>query len=413
MHRKAGKVALAGSVIAALVATLAVTATALARGGASGAQAAPATAAGPAAASANPRFVCRRPQIGLMAPITGDAASIGREQLNWARYAVDAYNRSRTARRSGMRITLVQGDTQLEAAQAATVAQRFASNSRIVGVVGPAGSQEVLASGPIFRRANMAFVSGSATRTDLTTRRFPFFRVVPNDSVQGPTIARYIARTLRSRNVVVIDDQTSYGEPLATSIAANLSAARVSVSRESVNRDQTDFSSLISGMPRNTQVVVLAWQLAARAQTFAQQARAQGRNVTIFGTDGLFQPGVFRVNGSYVASFAPDIRGIPASRAFVTGYTRRFGSNWGTFGPPTHEGVRALINAIRNACAAIPPRATGVAGPRRSEVVLQMRRTLIQPSILGGTLAFTPRGDVRGARFYIFQIRNGRFVTVG
>ena len=41
------------------------------------------------------------------------------------------------------RIKLIQGDTQLQPAQATTVTQQFISNSSIVAVVGPAGSQEV------------------------------------------------------------------------------------------------------------------------------------------------------------------------------------------------------------------------------------------------------------------------------
>lgn len=409
MHERAGKTGLAVAIVGALAAAMAVTATALAR---SDSPQAAAKRSAAKTAAINPRFVCRRPQIGIMAPITGDAASIGREQLNWAKYAVSGFNRSRDAKRRGVRVTLVQGDTQLDAAQAATVAQRFASNSKIVGVIGPAGSQEVIASGPIFKRNSMAFISGSATRTDLTRRGFPFFRVVPNDSVQGPTVARFIFNNLKARTVVVIDDQSSYSVPLANSIQANLKAKKANVTRKSVSQDQTDFSSLISGISNSTQVVVLPWQLAARAEVFARQMQAQGKTARIVGTDGLFQPGVYRVNGSYVSSFAPDIRNIAQSRRFVIGYTRMFGSNFGTFGPPTFMAVRAMINAIVNACKAIPPRRLGLVGPRRSEIVTQVRRSLIRPNILGGVLDFDNRGDVKNARFYIFQVRNGQFVTV-
>jgi len=407
MHQKAGRLGLVGVLVAALTATLAVTATAFARADGSG----PTTAARPTAeaATANTRINCRFPAIGFMAPMTGNAASIGAETASWAHYAVDGFNRSATARRARQRFRLVVLDTQLNPAQASTAAQRLASNAAVAGVVGPAGSQEVISSGPIFRRASLAFVSGSATRTTLTNGQFPqFFRVVPNDSVQGPTIARYISRTLRRTRVAVIDDQTSYGQPLANSVAANLRAARATVTRESASQEQTDFSTLISRLPANTQVVVLAWQLANKAEVFAQQMRAQGRTATIFGTDGLYQPGQFTVNGSYISSFAPDIRNLRSARRFVTGYlrTRRALRNFGTFGPPAHEATRAMINAVRNACAANRR-------PRRSHVVAQMRRTLIQPSLFGRTLSFTRRGDVRGARFFIFQIRNGRYVTVG
>ena len=67
-----------------------------------------------------------------------------------------------------IKINIVQGDTQLTPSLASTVSQSFASNSSIVGVIGPAGSQEVSAAAPILKKAGLAFVSGSATNPALT-----------------------------------------------------------------------------------------------------------------------------------------------------------------------------------------------------------------------------------------------------
>src|SRR5918998_1139834 len=91
---------------------------------------------------------------------TGDAAAIGEEQLNFGKFAVSQYNEE-----NGTSFELVEGDTQLDPAQASTVGQRFISDDAILAVVGPAGSQEVEAVGPIFTRENLGFVSASATRT--------------------------------------------------------------------------------------------------------------------------------------------------------------------------------------------------------------------------------------------------------
>ena len=73
--------------------------------------------------------------IGVAAPITGAAASLGQQQLKWARFFVTRYNR--THPRAKLRI--VPGDTQLpDTAQAIQVAERLSSNSRVLAVVGPA-----------------------------------------------------------------------------------------------------------------------------------------------------------------------------------------------------------------------------------------------------------------------------------
>ena len=75
--------------------------------------------------------------IGIEAPITGPVAPLGTEQLHFAELAVSMDNAA-----NNTKITLVQGDTQLQPAQATTVTQQFISNSGILAVVGPAGSQD-------------------------------------------------------------------------------------------------------------------------------------------------------------------------------------------------------------------------------------------------------------------------------
>jgi len=133
--------------------------------------------------------------IGVAAPITGPAASIGQQQLRWAKFYVQRWNAQKANAKK--KIKIVQGDTQLgvDTAFAVKVAKSFSSNSKLLGVVGPAGSQEVVASTSSYKGGGLPFVSGSATRTTLTdghtdgNRRGFFFRVVPNDSVQAPTVA--------------------------------------------------------------------------------------------------------------------------------------------------------------------------------------------------------------------------------
>ena len=337
--------------------------------------------------------------IGVMGPFTGDAASIGQEQLNWAQFAVDRYNEE-----NGTAVELVEGDTQLDPAQATTVAQQFVSDDAIVAVVGPAGSQEVEAVGPIFGPEDLAFVSASATATNLTDGTYPnFFRVVPSDAAQGPTDAAYMAEQLGAQNVFVIDDQTSYSTGLADEATAALEEAGVTVTRDSVSQDETDFSALVSNVGEDVDVVFLPWQIAANAQVFAQQMTEQGKQAVIFGSDGLFSPDDFDAEGAYVSSFAPDITSIDSSAELVEAYTAEYGE-FGTFGPPVYAATVVVLDAIAAACAG------GEA--ERAAVGEQIAQTDQPESILGGPLAFDENGDVEGAEFYIFQISGGEYTLV-
>jgi branched-chain amino acid transport system substrate-binding protein len=374
MHRFTRKAGLALATLA--VAALAIAASALARTDV------PQSAAAPSVS-------CTNASIGFMGPITGDAAFIGKEQLGFAKYAI--------RKLAGGKIKLVEGDTQLDPAQASTVGTRFHADENMLAVVGPAGSQEVLAVAPIFRRGQaMPFISGSATRTSLTSGSIPTFRrVVPNDSVQSPTIAKYIRQILKAKRVFIVDDQTSYSRPLAAGVQANLKAGGVKVDRQSVNQKVTDFSALVTRIADDVDVVFLPWQIAANGQIFGQQMKEQGKRAVIFGSDGL-DSGDFKLTGSYVSAFAPDIRGIKGNAAFIRGYRAKFVSN---FGPPTYVATQAAISAITRACA------DGDA--TRAEVHGLLKRTIIPKTILGGNLQFTAKGDVKGAKFYIFKLGAG------
>ena len=316
---------------------------------------------------------CESPTIGFIGPITGDAAFIGKEQLGFARYAI--------RRLGGGAIKLREADSQLEPAQAARVARTLHADPDVLAVVGPAGSQEVLAVAPVFMQANrLPFISGSATRAALTSGSIPnFFRVVPNDDAQPPTIARFIRRPLRARDVFVVDDQTAYSRRLANDVQSRLRAAGVDVTRRSVSRKSTDFEALVATIPSDVDVVFLPWQIAANAQLFGQELKKQRKRAVVFGSDSV-DSGDFRVPGSYVTGFAPDIRAIAGNGPFIEGYGRRFVSN---FGPPVYVATQAAIAAIRKACS------DGAA--TRAEVQKHLRATFIRRIVLGGSLSFTAR----------------------
>ena len=394
MQQMPGLKKLAAGITLALVGSLAVAAAAVAK--VSG-PAGPTTSAAQLAAA---QAACRAAEIGVAAPLTGPAAFLGQEQLSWAQFAARQFNQ---ARRTNFRI--VQGDTQLSASLARTVARQFVARRRMLGVVGPSTSQAVISGGDLFERANMAAVSPSATRIDLTNGQFrTFFRVVPNDSYQARSIANFAITNLNARRVVVVDSQDDYSTALASGLEPLFRARNVNVSRESVSATTTDFSTIATRVPADANVVVFATQTASAAQALSEQLLSQGKRAVVFGTDGAFSPTQFKPRTGYVSSFAPDIRANRASRGIVAAYNR-FSRNkaFGTFGPPSYMAAWVLMTAINSACR--DGRAT------RGEVVRFVRITRV-PSILGGTIRFTRTGDLANPDWYIFRITNGTYESV-
>ncbi len=332
--------------------------------------------------------------IGIEAPITGPVAVLGQEQLHFAQLALSMDNKANKTD-----ITLVQGDTQLNPAQATTVTQQFTSNSKIVGVVGPAGSQEVEAVGPLFGRAGVAFISGSATAAALTTGKYPtFFRVVSKDSVQGPQDANYIVSHLHPKALMIVDDQEAYSTGLVAAMLPIFKKAGIKVDHESVSQKVTDFSSLVAKITSAESVVVLPWQVAANAQQFGRNMAQEHKKAVIFGTDGLFSPGTFTISGSYVSSFGPDITGIPADASIVAAAKAKYGS-FGTFGPPVFAATHVLDEAIASVCSSGQT-------PSASNVLAAVKKTSEPTSILGQAISFDSHGDLVNGKFFLFKINS-------
>lgn len=346
---------------------------------------------------------CGRVTLGIMGPFTGPVASVGLDQLHWAQFYVQRWNASHK-----MKVALVPGDSQLDPSKANVIAQQFASNGKMVALVGPSGSQEVQSTAAVLKKAGLVYVSPSATRTDLTdgSRAGYFYRVVPKDSDQGATIANYLTGKLGVKSgdtVMDVDNQNAYSNGLSDTVDKDLKAKGVNVDRESIASTATDYSSLVAKIGGKTKAVVLTWQVAANAQLFAQQMRQQGKDAIIFGSDGVFDNTKFTYSGAYVSFFAPDVTTFPAAQSIVKLFKAKYGET-GPFGAPTWVATQVLVNAAFRACK------DGKIS--RAEMRAQIKNTNLRQTILGTPIRFTKNGDISGAQFHVFHIVNGTYITV-
>jgi branched-chain amino acid transport system substrate-binding protein len=374
-----------------------------------GAYATPERAAAPAAQSGSDAasVKCGKTRtIGFMAPITGPAASIGVQQNDWAKYYVSTYNKTHKTK-----LKLQTEDTQLGAptgtAEALKGAQALAGNPNVLGLVGPAGSNEIVGVTKSLKDAGLAWVSGSSTRTELTTdgtRTGYMFRTVPPDAIQGPTAANYIIKKLKYKRVYIIDDQESYSTGLADTVQRVLRAAGVTVERDGVSQQQSDFSSLIAKISRDTQLVYIPWQLPPKGAAFGNQMKAAGKgSIKLMGADGLFDSS-FAAVGSHV--YDTDFPVNPKSK-IIAGFKKQHGGDGEYFGAPSYAATQVVATATDRACK------NGTA--TRAEVRAAIRSTRIPAalSVIGVPLRFNRNGDLSTAKKFGLYKSNGKdFVPI-
>ncbi len=368
------------------------------------------SAAASASSSGSAAKSCKA-TIAIEGPFTGPVAQVGLEQLHFAQLAVADDNKA-----NGTSVNLVQDDTQLTPSLATQKTQSILS-SNAVATVGPAGSQEVEAVGPLFGRAGMAFITGSATLPALTTdgKNPTFLRVVPNDNIQGPQDANYVINHLHPKAVLVIDDDEAYSQGLVKSMIPIFQKAGVKVDHETINGTDTGatlanaINSLVtSKLNPDETVTMLPWQAAANAQQFGLAAQQQHKKTILFGTDGTNSPSQFKIPGSYVSNFGPDISGSdrPLDKQIVAGVAK-YGP-YGSFGIPTYAATDVEMKAIAAVCKSGQT-------PSRSNVLAAIRKTNIPPAAtpMAVNIAFKPNGDIVGQPGYLFKISSsGKYETI-
>jgi branched-chain amino acid transport system substrate-binding protein len=346
-------------------------------------------------------------RIGFMAPFTGGAGFLGQEQLAWAKLAVKTLPQT-----MGLKIKLVQGDAPVEQGPAAaqTVAQKFVADKNMVGIIGGSTSGSVAATSKTLQQAGLVQVSSSATRTTLTKgdnqeATKAFFRVVPADDFQGPTDANYMINTLHVKNVVIFDFQEPYSQGLGGQVEETLKKAGVTTSHQSIANTVTDFSSYVTKVPSDADIVFFPTQKPGDAQTFASQLVEQGKKAKVFGGDGSNGPGAFKAAGSYVSNFAPQIDTIAADKAIIAAWKKdNPGKNVGSFGPPTYGAVQVLLKAIKATC----DKGHGKIAKRAAVIQNVKRVTVDKGWILGGKFGWSKinTNDPNITRFYIMQIQS-------
>ena len=348
-------------------------------------------------------------KLGVLSPITGPAASIGQEVLNWQILAVEDFNE-----RYGWEVEIVEGDTEIDPAVGVVVAEAIIADSDVYGATGPAGSQVVAATMDMLNEAGMAHVSASATDPSLTEDggNGTFFRVVPTDADQGPTIGNYLVENLGATALFIIDDQSTYSVGLANIAGETFEEGGGEVvGRESVTQEDIDFSALVTSIDSSgADAVFFPGQIASQGATLAGQLAEQGVAVILMGADGFYSPGDFieaaagATEGAYATSFAPDIHGLESAADVVERYEEEYGE-FGTFGPPAYVAATVVLEAMYSVYEADGELS-------REAVAAEVAATEMEDSILGIPISFADNGDLEGGSFFIFQVQDGAFVLL-
>jgi branched-chain amino acid transport system substrate-binding protein len=218
--------------------------------------------------------------LGVSAPITGPDAAAGTEDQDAVILAVERWKQAHGGQIHGHDIgVVVEDDGCTEADITAAAARRLASRADVVAVVGPncsAGAEEAI---PVYAAEGLTMVSGSSTRSDLTTNQPEggfFFRTAYRNDLEGALIGLFVSLDLRADAAYLIDDGEAYGQDLADSAEEIMERHDVDVTRVSVERGTEDFREVVGTIVEDDPAIVGFMGFNPEAALLYRQLRDAG-----------------------------------------------------------------------------------------------------------------------------------------
>lgn len=372
----------------AVVAMLAIGATAVAQGSVSKSS---------RAAVVTPN--CRSAGIGFASVLSGPNAALGLDQIRWARVFLQYWNSGKPIvgvpkgfHRTKIRIRAV-GDSQLNPQVAATVAGQMLSASKVLAMLGFVGSNESLGGGPVLDRGGMLYISSSATRDDVAQNLKNFYRVVPNNLAQARIEVGYLLKhgVIKSgEQAMVVDDAEAYAANQADDVQKLLVAAGLKVDRESTPGSTGTFTANFSALANkavaiHAGIVISPTQTASDSQAFAQQLKTAGYKGDFAAADGSFNSNAFKFPGAYMSFFGADVNTVPVAKPYLATFKQLYGQTIG-FGVTEFTAAEMMAIDISNTCKD--------GKTSRAEVLKNIGKVKLKNSILGSPVAFDNDGDL-------------------
>lgn len=352
-------------------------------------------------------------KIGLGAPLTANAVAVGQGLRRGALVAIDELNASAKAKELGIKFELLDGDDQGDPKMGVNVANQFASDNAMVGVMGHLNSGVSIPASKVYNDASMVMISAASTAPELTAQGFDnVFRVCATDDVQGPVAAEVAYSKLGLKTAVIIDDSSPYGEGLAAQFEKKFTELGGTVLlKEKTNDKETEFSSLVTKVNTEKPDVIYFGGIYTSAGFFIKQLRESGNTSVLLGGDAFYEPqlielaGAKNAEGTLCTLIGLPADKLPSGQQFVDAYKAKYpDETMSSFDAYGHDATLAIGNAALEAATKVG--ADKLTSPAGRDAIIQATHAL---SFTGATgeVSFDDKGDTTNKAITVYRVENG------
>ena len=344
--------------------------------------------------------------IAVAQPLTGPQAGRGKDLLDGAKLAVDEINKS-GFKIAGKPVTLelVSVDDKADTAVAKKVAQDLV-DQKVFAVIGHLSSELTEATIPIYKAGDVVqmFTSSAAELTKLGDGNT--FRLVANDALQARAVASYATDTLRAKNVAMIHENSAYGNPMKTDVAAELAKTKKQLGvTESVDLKATDFAPFVAKMKAAPPDVMIAALRDHQLLPLLTQMKAAGLSeipviATSTGKTSKVAKAPVDVSRLYSTISSAEPREFTAGPEFLAKFRSAYKSEPVWAAHYAYDAVYVLAHTLR------------ANGNVDKEALRAKLRTIDAIAPVTGTMRFNNTGEQLYGAITVYERRDGNWLPL-
>jgi len=196
-------------------------------------------------------------------------------------------------------------------------------------VVGHFNSGVTMPSSEVYQENGILEITPAATNPKVTERNmWNIFRTCGRDDQQGAVAGDYIAKNFKGKKIAVVHDKTTYGQGLAEETRKTMNAKGIKeILFEGVNKDDKDFSALVSKVKAARADLVYWGGLHDTGGLILRQLRDQGVKATFMGADGITDDEFATIAGpgaeGTLMTFSPDPRTNAANKEIIEVFRKK------------------------------------------------------------------------------------------
>jgi branched-chain amino acid transport system substrate-binding protein len=291
-------------------------------------------------------------KIGIIGSMTGTTASLGDWMVKGVTLAVEQKNAAGGVQ--GCQVQLVVYDDQGNPTTSVGLAQKVATDDKVMAAFATTNSSSALADIPTFAQYKIPQLT-NGTNVKITQQGSGYiFRVNPAGPAYENPIVDFLVKQGKTK-FAIIGDNAAYGMGETAYQTAALKAHNLApLDTESYGVDDKDFTGQLTKIMQTQPEVLLLAASEVAGGLIAKQARQLGFTGVMAGGSGMASP-VFistagdAAEGVYFTSPYPGNDANDTTRAFAAAYKARWGVDPEVHGANTYDGTNMLLMAMENA----------------------------------------------------------------